>query len=318
MRILDTDKHISEKLDIKPIKKSVLKSGVDKIYNGIPKLMLKTGDIVKSVFQDLNSYDIVVRERIVLRVFVSKNDFEKLGVSYNIRNTEGLLLHFSHTDKELFKTPIEQYSNQLQRRRIHGFEYVSDIFHSSNELTNKEIYDRIFHPDLSGYDCIWHLPTRLVDVIGEKLDIKPITKTRLAELTLTPKDKIRTGDIIVERSANSNGDIKYTSIYISGDDFVKYDYGSILNLQLIGIPDYIKKEGVAVKYYQANSFLYIPFLAFNDNLERVNMHRVTEYVLRNDIKQPLPMEYFKNPPTHNAEVVYEREDCLPFSRHTKI
>ena len=75
MKILDTQTYINEKLDIKPVTKSVLKSGVDKIYNGIPKLMLKTGDIVKSVFQDLNSYDIVVRERIVLRVHNSSLKF---------------------------------------------------------------------------------------------------------------------------------------------------------------------------------------------------------------------------------------------------
>ena len=141
------------------------------------------------------------------------------------------------------------------------------------------------------------------DKFNEKLDIQPVSKERLRNAIVSPKKLLKTGDIVV--SEMRFGETR-TGIYISMYDYANYDYGKLLNM--VTIPFSLQKEGIIVRYKQANTFTFTSLLNLNDKLENEHSHRYTTFVYRhNNIEQPLPFDYFKHPNTDNASVIYKRE-----------
>ena len=224
MEILDTLRFANEKLDIKPMTRSRLAA-----IQRNPKPILETGDVVKVLIyirpNDTKSYQ--------LWTYVSYDDFK--NYDYNTK----LNLYHLKDDAE-FKEGAFVFPMVGHGLHIMTVSIFDDNLHYKTQIAGKEVVRQITaiyrgekkqqpldsnyfeNPTDAGKRCVWK--KRNNDVIAEKLDIKPITKSRLdaekAELQRKPKLLLKTGDILVSGYSKN---MKIYQIFIEEKDFKKWN-----------------------------------------------------------------------------------------------
>ena len=224
MEILDTLRFANEKLDIKPMTRSRLAA-----IQRNPKPILETGDVVKVLIyirpNDTKSYQ--------LWTYVSYDDFKNYDYNtklnlYHLKDDaefkEGAFV-FPMGDHGLHIMTVSIFDDNLHyRTQIAGKEVVRQITAIYRGEKKQQPLDSNYfeNPTDVGKRCVWK--KRNNDVIAEKLDIKPMTKSRLdaekAELQRKPKLLLKTGDILVSGYSKN---MKTYQIFIEEKDFKKWN-----------------------------------------------------------------------------------------------
>ena len=150
--------------------------------------------------------------------------------------------------------------------------------------------------------------------IDEKLDIKPVTKTRLSTLGNPPKRMLKSGDGVILNTQKGTLDIL---TYISYGDVVEYKeyYESLSGLELIlvGYKD-LMLDGFLVYYDKSSKkFAYMNASIFDDNLFATfdKYYYISGIMRPNIIQTPLTLDFFKRGYTlGNSKFVWKRTKRL--------
>lgn len=313
MKILNT-KELNEKLNIQPVTKQQLSNHGREMWVNTKnwKDRLKTGDILFIRMIRRDDDGIVQHESLMCFRYVTFEDYFRYGYSFganfenHIRSKKeskyGMLITYDHNKKTfrcIFLSTF--YRDSSMTTNLVGNETtVTEIKRPVGTIEQPIKSEFFIRDNIKNTDtvCIYKDKS-----LNEKLDIQPVSKERLRNTIVSPKKLLKTGDIVV--SEMRLGETR-TGIYISMYDYANYDYGKLLNMATI--PFSLTKEGIIVRYKQANTFTFTSLLNLNDKLENELSHRYTTSVYRhNNIEQPLPFDYFKHPNTDNASIIYKRE-----------
>lgn len=149
--------------------------------------------------------------------------------------------------------------------------------------------------------------------IDEKLDIKPVTKTRLSTLGNPPKRMLKSGDGVILNTQKSTLGIV---TYISYEDVVEYKeyYESLSGLELILVGGEDLLDGFLVYYDNSSKkFAYMNASIFNDNLFATfdKDYYISGIMRPNIISTPLTLDFFKRGYTlGNSKFVWKRPKRL--------
>ena len=158
---------------------------------------------------------------------------------------------------------------------------------------------------------------------SKKLNIQPVTKERLFNESVPPKERLQTGDIVLGCTRDGRRHVCY--VFVTAEDYFKYNYEEML---LAGVDENDKswiEDGVLILYNknreEASRITGVRRNLFNYNRLKhydnaLNDKRVENkwlkpldlyMILRNpDIKQPLKKDYFKNPPIKDVVKIWVR------------
>lgn len=301
---------LSEKLNIQPISNDRLKNTLLK-----PKQMLKTGDIVMvmkygSKLTERNKVPYVYIEKDNIRDYVYlEGDYQKE------KSAEGILLHYEVKWKGSYSyMHLSGFNDNLEPNGIFDNHYITAIYRVNGiKLPLSEDY--LLYPPIDNGRLIWkNKSLKVVESVSEKLSIQPMSKERLAKESVPPKKRLETGDVVFAHNIKTKTHQFY--VFISKDDYFKYDYEKILELNLYE-PDWISDTGILVysktkniigKYngLQSVEFKYERLANFNERLEETRKTLkgiVLDLIIRNkNIKQPLDVKYFHNPSNEGEKI----------------
>ena len=320
MEILDTKK-FNEKLNIQPITKDRLTDFTKcKMYKTPSEMRNNfiTGDIV--VVGDENEKE--------NGVFVSYDDVK------------------SGAYDELLDEPISNEKDSALRDGIFIF-YLSGItgrggkptftrhfvVKYDNNLNNRVMYvyrvPLLEKPlDVEYFKTFPNSKAKMVfnykgNAVEEKLNIQPVSKERLFNESVPPKERLQTGDIVFGCTRDGRRHVCY--VFVTAEDYFKYNYEEML---LAGVDENDKswiEDGVLILYNKDreeasritgrrnNLFSYNRLKHYDNALtdkraESKWLKPLDLYmIIRNpNIKQPLKKDYFKNPPFKDAVKIWVR------------
>lgn len=157
---------------------------------------------------------------------------------------------------------------------------------------------------------------------NEKLNIQPVSKERLFNESVPPKERLQTGDIVFGCTRDGRRHVCY--VFVTAEDYFKYNYEEML---LAGVDENDKswiEDGVLILYNKdreeasritgrRNLFSYNRLKHYDNALtdkraESKWLKPLDLYmIIRNpNIKQPLKKDYFKNPPFKDAVKIWVR------------
>ena len=148
---------------------------------------------------------------------------------------------------------------------------------------------------------------------NEKLDIKPMTRSRLAAIPRKPKLILETGDVVKSLAYIRPNDTKTYQLwtYVSYDDFKNYDYNTKLNLYHLK-DDAEFKEGAFVFPMVGHGMHIMTVSTFDDNLYyrtqiagKEIVRQITAIYRGEKKQQPLDSNYFENPTDVGKRCVWE-------------
>ena len=303
MKILDTLQFANEKLDIKPMTRSRLAAIPRK-----PKPILETGDVVKVLVyirpNDTKTYQ--------LWTYVSYDDFKNYDYNtklnlYHLKDDaefkEGAFV-FPMVGHGMHIMTVSTFDDNLHyRAQIAGKEVVRQITAIYRGEKKQQPLDSNYfeNPTDVGKRCVWE--KRNNNMIEEKLDIKPITKSRLdaekAALSNKPKLLLKTGDIFVSGYSKN---IRIYQIFIEEKDFKKW------NVKPTDVQDYT--QGTFACQNALYGILLNPLSLYDDDLNKPHRRLVEMpfaiYRSSTEIKPPLTKDLVNNLET----IVYDNADNL--------
>lgn len=319
---------LKEKLNIQPISKERLKKPtVTK-----PKQMLKTGDIVMvmkygSTPTERKEVPYVYIEKDNIRDYVYlENEYQKE------KSAEGILLHYEVKWKGSYSYMyLSGFSDNLEPNGIFDNHYITAIYRVNGiglPLSN----EYLLYPPKKNGRLIWkNKSLKVNESVTEKLSIQPISKERLAKEAVPPKERLKTGDVVFAHNIKTKTHQFY--VFISKDDYFKYNYEEMLELKILE-PDWIRDTGIFVYPkthdrlmggFKGITFRYERLVNFNDRLEEIRRDPkgiVIDLIIRNkNIKQPLTVNYFNNPSNEGEKIWFrpytkEELDALKKCRQT--
>lgn len=218
MRILKTTDYMNEKLDIKPVSKTMLHN-----LSKSPKKLLKDGDLVMMH---------TIEQRFAAFFYISYDEFKRLGcykwkgihhIYHDAQGSldDGVFIGFDKNKNTFAYLKAGLFDENLKfpsDNRIEAF----GIMRGKNlpKPLTMEYLKRGIAPE--GSYMLWERPKN----VEEKLDIRPVTKARLdnAKRTILPKNKLHTGDIVIgDRLIDTNTYEGFTMVFIGKDDLKKYE-----------------------------------------------------------------------------------------------
>jgi len=231
MRILKTTDYMNEKLDIRPVSKTMLHN-----LSKSPKKLLKDGDLVMMH---------TIEQRFAAFFYISYDEFKRLGcykwkgihhIYHDAQGSldDGVFIGFDKNKNTFAYLKAGLFDENLKfpsDNRIEAF----GIMRGKNlpKPLTMEYLKRGIAPE--GSYMLWERPKN----VEEKLDIRPVTKARLdnAKRTILPKNKLHTGDIVIgDRLIDTNTYEGFTMVFIGKDDLKKYEklllsYGYMITMK---------------------------------------------------------------------------------------
>ena len=308
MRILKTTDYMNEKLDIRPVSKTMLHN-----LSKSPKKLLKDGDLVMMH---------TIEQRFAAFFYISYDEFKRLGcykwkgihhIYHDAQGSldDGVFIGFDKNKNTFAYLKAGLFDENLKfpsDNRIEAF----GIMRGKNlpKPLTMEYLKRGIAP--KGSYVIWERPKN----VEEKLDIRPVTKARLdnAKRTLLPKNKLQTGDIVIgDRLIDTNTYEGFTMVFIGKDDLKKYEklllsYGYIITMKA-------SREGILFKNGESGASCISIFVADLDN-NLSSKYITVNYILKDvNQKSELTRNYINS--LDDREWIENMDTATIWSRYNK-